>query len=86
MKGEGLVKVDGLPVVEGRVERGLILRQAVGSGIKGDTKFELSSTAGVSGFALIVEVEVPGHDRVYVVYNVAPVIEAVVDAVEKALG
>jgi hypothetical protein len=70
------------PLLEGKdVSDKLILRQHAGDGSLGPAKIGLSSTAGVSGFSLIVEVELPDKPRRYIEYNLAPHVEAIAQAV-----
>jgi len=81
-----LIDVPDLPVIEGKITSGMILRQHAGEGSLGDTKISLSTTGGLGGCAMIAEVEVPGHDTVYVVYDLTTVVEEIATKVQAAVA
>lgn len=70
-----------LPALGGKVTQGMFLRQSAGEGDLDGNRIFLSSTAGLGGFSLFVEVEKPreegGPERVYVRYDLAPLVEEV---------
>jgi hypothetical protein len=85
---EALAELGPFPLLHGYVatERWMALRQHAGDGRLGDAEIELTTTGGLGGFALVVEVKPQDGDTVYVIYNLAPLVEDIAGAVLKGLG
>lgn len=80
-----LIEVPDLPVIEPEIVSGMILRQSAGQGSLGDTEINLSTTGGLGGCSVIAEITVPGHDTVYVSYNLAPIVQEIATKVTEAV-
>lgn len=70
------------PVIVGEdVSDKYILRQHAGEGTLGPAKIDLSSTAGLGGFSLVVGVELPDKPHRYIEYSLSEHVQAIAQAV-----
>lgn len=80
------IDVSKLPCIAPQdVSGAYILRQAAGSGSVGDVKVEAWTTGGLGGIAVGVDIKL-GSERVALIYDLAPMIEATAREVMRQAG